>query len=976
MNRDPATGQFIQKSFTARVKKLFYSHIPTTYYNAESLLFFGTSDGSLLVYNLSKDDLNKIDIQNKLSITDITGTDNGNIYLGTNGNGIYEYNSWTGEVTRHFRHPDIHKVLKMYADSHGHLWVESPNPGISKIDLNTGKYRHYEQDLDVYPDIRPGAQCGFMEDRKGTLWLTLKGGGFGYYNPKDDEVEYFYNKPGDPERKLSNFVNCFYNDPSGVLWMSTYFRGIEKVTFIPNKFRFIQPAPQSNFSIANEVRAMMEDSKGYLWVATKKQEVFLMDKDFRVVKKIDALNGQQTGRVYAMLEDNNGNIYLGTKGNGLYRLTRKTLVDFNVKHYVHDPKDRTSISSDNIYSLLEDKKGHIWIGTYGGGVDLLVNDRFFNSGNVLKNYPEEKGMKVRCVAQDYKGNIWIGTTEGIIFLDPGRVTPSNYQFHLYNKENNNVPGLRSNDVFWILCDKNKNIWMATLGGGLSRLKNYPERNQPLEFTVFTKKDGLPSDVIFTITDDIKGNLWMSTENGISFFNPVDTVFRNYNQYNGIEKPGFSEAACAVRADGSICLGGNNGLYNFNPSAFGNEQKKANLVFTGFQLFGKEIVPGQGNVLNRSVTETHSIQLKHNQNVVGITWAGLDFSMQDKIQYAYMLEGFDNTWHFTKDRNHAEYTKLLPGKYVFHVKFNNPELQELNPPVLMNIEILPPFWKTTWAYIIYVLLTIILLETARRIITTMIRLRNEVVIEKKLTDIRMNFFTNISHELRTPLTLILGPAKELTSKELLSEKGKSYAGLIEENAQRLLRLVNQLLDFRKIQSSKMKLNLAEVDIVSFTRDICHNFDELAAKKNIRFTVQSKSNVIKIWMDEEKMESVIFNLLSNAFKFTPDNGSINVSVSESLKDHIVNIEVKDSGTGVPKEQEKSLFKVFASHYNLNQGKQTGTGIGLALSKELVELHDGELIYKPTRGGGATFCVSLKTNLSLSQQIGERINKSLLK
>ena len=966
---DLNSHKYSQKNFSEEENKLINQYRLTCFRETSSLMYFGTDDGKLLVYNKSKDSFQKLDLKNRSVISYMVDGNNGAIYIGTTSNGLFEYNEWTGEITNHFTQPQIQHILKMYTDQKGMLWIESAVAGISKIDTRNGKFRHYEQTLDVNPDVRSGGQCGFMEDENKTLWLTLKGGGFGYYDQATDEVKYFYNEPGNPNSRISNFVNCFYNDPSGVLWLSTYFKGIEKISFIQKKFQLIQPAPQPNFSIANEVRAMLEDSKGYLWVATKNQELFLLDKDDHVVKKFDKLGGQSIGRGYALLEDSEGNIYLGTKGNGLFKLTRKSLLDFKVEHFVHDSNDATSISDNNIYSLLEDKQGRIWIGTYGGGVNLLVNNRFLNAENALKNYPLDKASRVRHIAEDENGNLWLGTTDGILFFNPKGELPANYIFKFYNKENGNTKGLLSNDVFWIFCDQNHNIWMASLGGGLALLKNYPDNNQPLEFATLTKDDGLPSDIIFTITSDQNGNLWVATENGISFYDLQKHLFRNYNEYDGIVNSGFSEGACVMRADGSICFGANNGFYSFHPETFNNGEKKVNLVLTGFRLFGKEVAPGKESALKRSIVDTHSIHLNYNQNVLGITWAGLDFRIGNQMQYDYQLEGFDNDWRFAGDQNQASYTRLPPGDYIFKVRFSNPELQVLNPPTTLAIEISPPFWKTSWAYLIYLLLFIGLIEIARRIITTMIRLRNKVVIEKELTDIKLNFFTNVSHELRTPLSLILGPARELQKKEALTDRGLEYTNLIEQNARRLLRLVNQLLDFRKIQSNKMELSLKEVDVVLFIQTACQNFDELAREKNIGFSFKSTNPRIKVWMDEEKMDSVIYNLLSNAFKFTPDHGSIEVSISESLSKNRVIVEVRDTGIGVPKEQEESLFKVFASHYNSNQPKQSGTGIGLSLSKELVRLHGGELTYRPTPGGGATFCIGLKTDSHPVQETQEK-------
>ncbi|MCF8359854.1 MAG: response regulator [Prolixibacteraceae bacterium] len=950
-------GLLVREKFGSKTGRLFEKQSVLSFHVSENELFLGTKRGNLLIYNVAEDKLKELDFVNHSAITSLSADSKGNIFAGTRGNGVFVYNVTAKKISNHYAWPGIKNVLKTYPDSKGMLWVESDKPGISKINLQTGHYRHYLQKLDVNPDIRSSAQCGLMEDKNKTLWLTLKGGGFGYYDEETDRVEYFYNEPGNPNAKISNFVNCFYKDPDGVLWMGTFFKGIEKVTFIDNKFRLTQPAPRTNLSIANEVRALLEDSKGFLWVATKNQELFVYDKNYRIITKMNKLAGKDIGRIYALAEGPGGNIYLGTKGNGLFILEQKTGGGFNVKHYLHNPEEKYSLSNNNIYSLLPGKGGEIWIGTYGGGLNLMRNGLFYHPGNDLKNYPHNSAKKVRHVCFDRRGNLWAGATDGILFVEGPGKAPRDLLFRFFNNETGNVKGLKSNDVFWIHAGPDSMIWLASLGGGLSELKKYPGNNGSPEFCTLTKNDGLPSDMIFTITGDERGNLWMSTENGIASYDPENHVFKNYSRYDGILNSGFSEAACATRADGTICMGTYNGLYGFNPSDFTGEQKKIDIVFTGFQLFGKEVEPGNGSALNVSVTETDEVALAHNQNVFSITWAGLDYKLQDKLRYAYKLEGYDNDWRYSPGQNYASYSKIPPGSYTFKVQFSNPELQQFNEPKMLRIDIEPPFWQTTTAYLVYLVMAIVLVELARRNITTMISLRNRVVVERELTNAKLNFFTNISHELRTPLTLILGPANEIKSGEKLSEKGRAYTKLIEQNAQRLLRLVNQLLDFRKVQSNKMKLNPGEVNLDAFIHEVCRNFDGLASEKNISFDVNCTAGDTRVWIDREKMESVIVNLLSNAFKYTPENGKVkvNVLIPEDNAGPLV-IEITDNGPGIPKSQQGELFKIFSSNIDGSGKNQAGTGIGLALSKELMRLHGGELSYRTAPGGGASFSIRL--------------------
>jgi signal transduction histidine kinase/ligand-binding sensor domain-containing protein/DNA-binding response OmpR family regulator len=953
---EQTNGDYSPKDLPSSVRSLLNRDELTAWARMnDGTMVFGTSRGDLLMYDSWSGNMDEWSPGPSTAITHMGQDSLGRLILSTRGDGVWVVHGRDKKVLKHFYEPRLDRVLKTFADSRGRLWVETTQAGVVKIDLESGAVNYFRQTLNVPEDLRANAQIGIMEDADQTVWLTLKGGGFGYYDEATDEVAYFYNNPEDPDSELSNFVNCFYKDPSGVLWMGTYFKGLEKITFIERKFTHYRPAAATAFSIANEVRALLYDSHGFLWVATKNQEVFILNDRHELVHQISTLAGKGIGRVYAMMEDSGGRIYLGTRGNGLFELTRKEGFNYDVVHYKSKVNDANSLSDNNIYSLLEDRKGRIWVATYGGGINLKAGRQFLHGGNGLDNYPKNKGQKVRHLAEDAQGRLWAGTTDGLVVGEGEQ--PKEMTFQLINNENGRASGLVSNDVFWIWSDVRHQLWLATLGGGLSRLEKGSLESGTLKFTTFSREDGLSSDVIFTIVDDERGHLWLSSENGISSFDPANETFKNYSRYDGISQPGFSEGAMSRSAEGRISFGAINGLYAFNPSAVNPTGQKVEVVLTGFRLFGKKILPSDGTVLARSISETSYLQLKHNQNVIGLSWAAMDFVLQDKVQYWCRLEGYDEGWRNMGSLNHVEYTRVPPGKYTFQVRVGNPELAQPGMERRLFIEILPPAYQTWWAYLLYFIVALLLLELTRRTVATILRLQNKVVLEKELADVKLNFFTNVSHELRTPLTLILGPAKELLESEKLTDKGLTYARLIEENGMRLLRQVNQLLDFRKVQKGKMSVELICVNLVPLVRTVCRNFEDLAVRKQILFQFGDSVSIINAWVDVLKFESVLYNLLSNAFKFTPSGGKVELFMHITDGGNEVNIEVRDNGRGISKAREKYLFKAFESHYNQVPSIQTGTGIGLALSRELMLLQGGTLTYRVTSGGGATFCVCLK-------------------
>ncbi len=916
----------------------------------QNRVYFGTDVGRIFFYDNITGESKELEINNKQAVTCFSALENGMIFIGTAGNGIFEYTPWKNGITAHFRNEKIKHIFKLYPDSKGLLWIESLTPGISMLDLQAEKITTFTQDLDVPLDIRNASQIGIIEEDD-CLWFTFKGGGFGFYDYKTGSVESFFDEPGDPNRKFSNFVNSFYKDSEGVLWLSTYFKGVEKISFRKKNYTFLQPAPESQFSVSNEVRALLIDSKNRLWVATKDAEVFVMDSDFKIIRRISSLNGASIGRVYAMQEDKNGNILLGTKGNGLFVLSDFKSWSFKTSHYNASIRDSSSISNDNIYAIKQDSEGSIWIATYGGGLNLFEGGEF---SQPLKNKLPQ-GLKIRYIEEDGSGRIWLGSTSGIYLYDKKKnivIPPEN----ILGNPGSRFTNLLKNDIFWIYCDDHNIIWVASLGGGLTKLdysnKKNPDRLVRLEH--ISKIDGLPSDVIFSIIGDQQGNLWMATENGVANYNSLDKTFNNYAY---LSKPSvFSEGSASRLGDGSIVFGANNGIYIFHPDQIDNSHENIPLVFSDFQLFGNSVLPQKDGVIEKDIDKVENIVLKHHQNAFTVKWAGLTYNRASDLKFSYKLEGYDEDWRIAQEQNTASYAKVPPGEYKLMVKMLGPGSQVPETLRSLNIRIKPSIWLSYQMIIVYFVLLVLLGVFLRRTTLTIIKLRNKIVVEKELNNMKLDFFTNISHELRTPLTLILGPAKEIKRSEPLTKKGNIYISLIEESTQRLLNLVNSLLDFRKIQSKKMDLNFSRISINSLISETCRSFEELAKEKNIAFEVNLSKQNCDLEIDKEKIRTVLINLLSNALKFTPRDGLVRVD-SYIISDQGVYVfRVLDNGPGITIENSEKIFQPFVSFSDCGKNQPKGTGIGLALSKELIEMHHGDIICDTTQSSGAAFIVRL--------------------
>lgn len=913
-----------------KIDKIFFSN---------NLLFFTYSNGNILIYNPITKELSKLYFDFKKNISLIKHYLNNLYIFCINDYGILIYDLNTKDIKYKSNLPIFKKIYSIYVDSKLRIWVETSMPGIYLINPEDNyNVKNFTQKINGDYDIQNHQQCGYFEDSFGNVWINLKGGGFGYYNPKTQYFEYFFNNPNDSKSFLSNKVNAFYYDSTGILWLSTSYKGIDKIVFINNFFNY------NYLSLDNknekEVRSVYKLSENLLLIGTKDKNLYLCDSNFNIKEFHKKVNGM----VYSIYEDKNKNIYFGTKGNGIYIL--KNHNSKTIENYLFNSFNNYSLSNNNIYAITEDKNHKIWIATYGGGINIYVPDsgnKFFHYNNILINYPFFKGKRVRDIKVDSKNNVWIATTEGLIF----------------GKNHSNIRNIRFitlknilNDIYNIYMDKYDTIWLATLGGGLYKIKSYPYNSDTIQYENFNKRHGLPTDVILTIIEDKYSRLWLSTENNIVMFDRYNKYFYIFDENDGLINTNFSEAA-VCDFNGKLVYGTTNGILSFCPDSLKIINEKVNLVFTSFKLFNEEIYPDKyPNILKSNIDYQNEIKLRYNQNFFTISFVALNYKIQNKIKYKYYLENYDKEWNNT-EHNFASYTNVPPGKYKFFVKAFYPGNTESNTKKLI-ITILPPPWKTKLAYTIYLIISILLSYLTYKIIKSYISLKNKIIIEKELLELKNNFFTTISHELKTPLTLISGPLNEIKENEKLSDKGKNYIKIIEQNTNRMIRLISQLLELRKIQSKDIKLKLIYSNIYELVKNVFLYFEEHARERNINYNLICENTKLNLWFDEEKMEIVIFNLLSNAFKFSPDKSKIEVSIIDSINH--VEIRVKDNGIGIPTEKENEIFKPFSTAHE-NYHNKGITGIGLYITKEIVLKHLGNIYFiRNQNEKGVTFVVSL--------------------
>ncbi|MGN6180470.1 MAG: hybrid sensor histidine kinase/response regulator transcription factor [Mucilaginibacter sp.] len=916
-------------------------------------LYLGTQDGRLLKFDYGSRKLIASSVTN-IRVNDICISQNGIMYLSTAGKGVYTFDTKQLKAAL-IPESANNAYLSATEDKSGNIWFEPRDNGVVRYNWQTKCWKYYQQQRDFSSSSR---QFKVETDPEGTVWVSMKGGGFGYYNNTDDRIEYLFDKPNSSEQKFSNVVNYFYVDPSGVIWVSGKDGGVNKIISLGDKFKLTSVTANPGNRSANEVRAMMKDYEGRLWACTKAGGVYVTDHG----KQVDLFAGGygQIGNVYDLLEDSRGNIWLATKGNGLFKAIPegKSRTSYTLQNFKNSSRNINSLSNNDVYAVIEDHKHRIWVATLGGGLNLLTQSGgsvvFNNHNNTFSNYPYNLAKGVRYLCEDNSGNIWAATNSGLMIVSNN--SGGNFRFIFYQKEPGDRYSLSNNSVQHIYMDAKGRMWIGTFGGGID-LASVPDGDvTKVKFKSYTVDDGLSNDVVLSLTGDRGGNLWIATAGGLSRFNPSNQSFQNYDSFDGLPDAQFSESTCFTANDGNLYFGCTTGYITFKPLDIARRKLNANMALTHLQLYYKEVLPGdEHSPLKAAINETPVLTLNHDQNTISIDYAVLDYRAEKEAAYSYKLAGFDADWHNVNDQQKATYTNIPPGTYTFYVKGVNNELFSNQPQKSLQIIVKPPFYLTVWAEIAYVILAVIIGLIARNIIVTMIRLRNKVQIERKLTEIKLAFFTNVSHEIRTPLTLIAGPLQELGEVEGLSEINRRYFKVINRNVSRMMRFTNQLLDFRKVQSGKINLKITESDIVALAHTVGDCFATIAAEKNILFDVSSNYPVIKAWFDEEKLEIVLYNLLSNAFKFSPSGKPVHVNINASAT--AIEIKVIDQGMGVPPEKLKEIFEIYHEDNHNKENHLKGTGIGLALAKGLAMSHKGGLYAEINEYGGLTLVLTLK-------------------
>ncbi|MDR1116175.1 MAG: response regulator [Tannerella sp.] len=831
------------------------------------------------------------------------------------------------------------KQTRILFDNKGVAWIYNKSGNIWRYSTAEHKFKRYAlipKSILSHIDLE---RYGIFSDSQGISWISTYGNGL-FALDRETLTHFTRNNSG----LKTNFLLAVYEDKSGEIWVGGEHTGITKIS--PTKYRYdtFYPDPDKSNLENKTVKTVFQSSSGDIWIGTKSNKIFVFDKNLRLKNNLAISHGA----MYCMVEDSSGNKWVGTKGNGLLFLpTGKN----NYSTFTHSLQDSMSVASNNIYSLLIDSKGTLWIGTYGGGLQYCEKNEDRLNFRRLSAI-SDKQSALYSLVQDSDGLIWAGGNDGIIVFDPDDIVrnPNNFRHFRFDPGNRN--SISFNEVKCLFRDSKGRVWIGTAGGGLNRaIKN--QTDSEIHFVHYSVTEGLVNNVVQSITEDDNHNLWIGTESGLSKFNPETGIFENHHFSDEWENNTFCETACLKTEDGRLMFGNYDGMYILHPSSFTGSPSSLPVLLTNLFIGGIPAVPGgQDSPLNKSIVETESIKLKNGQNSFSIAFSSLNFKSENAVRYTYILENYGNKWNSITPCNVAAYKNVPAGKYIFRVKGVNNSGGIAGRETVLKITVLPPFWKSPWAVLIYIVLFAVIATVTAQNLMRINRLRNAVEIEKHLTDYRLRFFTNISHEFRSPLTIIKGSIDSINNTKRLPPSLKKQAEILEKSVSRLMRLVDQLLEFRKIQNDKMELVPQDTDIVLFFRDIFNMFKESAKQNNIHYTFSSGIDSKIVHIDREKMDKILYNLLSNAFKHTPKDGNISVSIIFNNEENNWTLTVSDSGTGIPADKRNLLFERFRQiNYTVS-----GIGIGLNLTDELVRLHRGTVVYSDSEWGGASFTVTI--------------------
>ncbi|MGO4770477.1 two-component regulator propeller domain-containing protein [Flavobacterium sp. W22_SRS_FK3] len=914
-------------------------------------VWFGGEKGKFKRYTKKTNTFFDFDLGIKEDIALIKLVGKSKVLIITTGNGFYFYDIQTGKLDIYTSEtlpgfPDD-KVNYLGVTNSRQFWFETTNAGVYQFDLVTKKLKHMQVDSSG-PQVVAEQKSFLLTSPDGTVWIQSNKGPFSYWDEKQNKLSSIMRCVKESKETISDVMHTATFDKLGNLWFCSFKQGLDLITFNNRNFSTLNLEVSANRQKHN-VRSMMSDKNGNLWVASRAENIAIFDPQKKKIGMLGSdgtLSNRSTGwgaDIYSIMEDTNGRIWIGTRGNGLFCLKPSGQpFKYDVSHYKYNVKDIYSINSDDIYKVFQASNGQIYVTTWGGGINMIRQSnsgfRFINHKNELKNYPIKNADKVRSIVENKEHELFFISSYKLFTFSAENKSPDKIRF----KEFSQVSG---NDILDILITSDNGLALGTNGKGLI-LADLDKQGQLRIKPIWNKNIAFPLEGVVALQEDKLGKIWLMSDNQVVRFDPKKNSAETFPELKSIIGTEiFSEATRCRLSNGEIVVGYSDGALYFNPEAIKPFQFKPYLAISGFSVNDKPLheinpeTPGNPDLL-REVT------LQHDQNFFRVQISALDYIKSENIVYRYKLEGVDKQWNYLKGGQSINYTNLDRGKYTLIVSSTNGHNLWADNERQIEITICPSIWGTHFAYFCYLLMAIGLFLVVNRAVLTILKLQSDVKLQKQMGELKLKFFTDISHEIRTPLTMITAPLEVMLSDNEIKKSVKDQLQIIEKNSNKLLNLVNQILDLRRIQDRK--LVVSEVNLADFVTKVSDNFSEISIQRHIDLMVNNNASKPNVWADPDSIDKILVNLLSNAFKYCHKGDTIQVGVEESEKQVI--LKVSDNGPGISPILQKRLFIRF-SNYNENPYNPS-TGIGLSIVKDLADKHGATILVESTPGKGSSF------------------------
>jgi two-component system, sensor histidine kinase ChiS len=937
-------------------------------FNPQTGSFFSYRNDPLSATTISSDKIGQI-------LEDSRGT----LWFGTK-RGLNRYDPKTDSFVAYLYDPKLpadgtEQIQVIYEDSRGTLWFGTIKGSLYRYNPRTDSLTTYLLHNSVQSNVPVGTGeiTAIYEDRAGTLWFSTVGNGIYIYDQKNDSLINYRNRPHSTKSLSNDQITTIYEDRSGIVWFGTYGGGLNKYDRQTQKFILYQKDPNEPNSLSdNSINTICEDSNGILWVGTRADGLNRYDPktgEFTVYRHDPKNpNSISSNIISAIYEDSKARLWIGT-GNGLNRYDPKSNSFISYRDASEARFGRT-LRTNYIHAICEDRDGSILIG-YAGGDGLY---RYYpeTDSSIFYQCCNKSGdisaTDVYSIYVDRGGTLWAGT------YDQGlnRYDPATNSFIVYRHDPKNPASLSDNRVTAIYEDRANTLWVGTTGG----LNRYNSLEQ--NFTSFFERDGLPNSSINGMLEDREGNLWLSTNKGLSKFNPRSVKFINYDEDDGLQGNEFYYPAYYRSRSGEMFFGGSNGFNRFFPEKIKENPFVAPVLITSFKVFDQPVERAL-SILAESAERRQEgeLMLSYKENFFSFEFATLNFTIPEKNQYAYRLEGFDQNWVMCGTRRYASYTNLSPGNYIFRIKGSNNDGVWNEQVASVRIKIMPPPWRSWWAYLLY---GISFTGAAYGLVRVR---RRRAQIQESLRDIQMRadaaeianrakstFLANMSHELRTPLNAILGFSQIIARDRSLKQEIREHLDTIIRSGEHLLGLINDVLSITKIEAGKLSLKEQSFNIHYLLHDLTSIFQTRAGTKGVEFSCEIDNSLPEnVRGDDGKLRQILINLLGNAVKFT-DSGKI--VLRARWKDDRVFIEVEDTGYGMLEEETESLFEPFMQTESGYKSKE-GAGLGLSISRKMARLMGGDITVESELGEGTLF--RLEIDLPATSEIQLQSQKSIV-